>query len=49
MLDDAGITEYKAVTISFWREDIDEPIITAGKLVYSDISKRDHWDLWIQI
>lgn len=36
----------KAITISFWGEDIDEPIITAGKLVYSDISKRDHWDLW---
>jgi len=38
----------KALTISFWNHDgaIEEPIITAGKIIYSDISKRDHWDLW---
>lgn len=38
----------KAITISFWNEEdkIVEPIITAGKIYYSDISKRNHWDLW---
>lgn len=36
----------KAITITFWGNNIDEPIITAGKIVYNDISKRDHWDLW---
>ena len=25
---------------------MEQPIITAGKIVYSDIDKRDHWDLW---
>ena len=35
----------KGITISFWGE-IEEPVITAGKLVYSDIKSRDHWDLW---
>jgi hypothetical protein len=39
----------KGITISFWGNDevgIEEPIITAGKIVYSDISSRQHWDLW---
>lgn len=39
----------KAITISFWGEDdleIKEPIITAGKIVYTDLDKREHWDLW---
>lgn len=36
----------KAITISFWGDDIDQPVITAGKIIYSDPSKRDHWDLW---
>lgn len=35
----------KGLTITFWG-DIEEPVITAGKLVYSDIKSRDHWDLW---
>lgn len=35
------------VTISFWGDDnIEQPIITAGKIIYSDIEKRIHWDLW---
>lgn len=25
---------------------MEQPIITAGKIVYSNIDKRDHWDLW---
>ena len=36
----------KGVNITFWGEDVEEPIITAGKIVYNDISKRNHWDLW---
>ncbi|WP_378956709.1 hypothetical protein [Pelosinus sp. sgz500959] len=36
----------KAITISFWGDDIDQPVITAGKIIYSDLSKRGHWDLW---
>ncbi len=37
----------KAITITFWGdEDFSEPVITAGKIIYSDISKRNHWDLW---
>jgi len=39
----------KAIAITFWgneEQGIEEPIITAGKLVYSDINKRGHWDLW---
>ena len=36
----------KGVNIGFWDEDIKEPIIIAGKIVYNDISKRNHWDLW---
>ncbi|SCM81000.1 hypothetical protein KL86SPO_31179 [uncultured Sporomusa sp.] len=36
----------KAITISFWGGNIDQPVITAGKITYSDPSKRDHWDLW---
>lgn len=35
----------KGLTITFWG-DIEEPVITAGMLVYSDIKSRDHWDLW---
>jgi hypothetical protein len=36
----------KAITISFWGEAIEEPIITAGKITYKDLNKRNHWDLW---
>ncbi len=36
----------KGITISFWGDKIEEPIITIGKIVYSDIAKRGHWDLW---
>ena len=36
----------KAITISFWGNEIDQPVITVGKIIYSDSSKRDHWDLW---
>jgi hypothetical protein len=36
----------KCITITFWGDEVEEPIITAGKIVYSDIDKRDHWDLW---
>lgn len=36
----------KAITISFWGQKINEPIISAGKIIYNDLSKRDHWDLW---
>ncbi len=36
----------KCITITFWGEKVEQPIITAGKIVYSDIDKRDHWDLW---
>jgi len=30
----------------FWGDDVEEPIITSGIIVYKDISKRHHWDLW---
>lgn len=36
----------KCITITFWGDKVEQPIITAGKIVYSDIDKRDHWDLW---
>lgn len=36
----------KGINITFWGEDVEEPIITAGVIVYNDISKRHHWDLW---
>lgn len=36
----------KCITITFWGNEVNQPIITAGKIVYSDVSKRDHWDLW---
>lgn len=36
----------KCITIAFWGSKIEQPIITAGKIKYSDINKRDHWDLW---
>lgn len=39
----------KGITISFWGDDeleIEEPVITAGKIIYSDVNKRQHWDLW---
>jgi hypothetical protein len=41
-------TTNKALTITFWNTDeaFNEPIITAGKIIYSDISRRDHWNLW---
>lgn len=35
----------KCVTITFWGDGVDQPIITAGKIVYLDIEKRNHWDL----
>ena len=36
----------KCITITFWGDDVEQPIVTAGKIIYSDFSKRDHWDLW---
>lgn len=36
----------KCITITFWGDNVEQPIITAGKIVYSDMEKRDHWDLW---
>lgn len=36
----------KCITITFWGGEVEQPIITAGKIVYSNIDKRDHWDLW---
>ncbi len=36
----------KCITITFWGDDVDQPLITAGKIVYSDVQKRNHWDLW---
>lgn len=36
----------KAITITFWGEDVTEPVITAGKIVYNDSNKKSHWDLW---
>lgn len=36
----------KCITITFWGDEVEQPIITAGKIIYSDIDKRDHWDLW---
>lgn len=36
----------KCITITYWGNDVEQPVITAGKIVYSDTSKRDHWDLW---
>ncbi len=36
----------KCVTITYWGDEVEQPIITVGKIVYSDIEKRDHWDLW---
>lgn len=36
----------KGITISFCGEDVEQPIITAGKIIYTDIAKRGHWDLW---
>jgi hypothetical protein len=36
----------KCITITFLEDTVEQPIIIAGKIVYSDINKRDHWDLW---
>ncbi|MDF9408808.1 MAG: hypothetical protein A4E52_02184 [Pelotomaculum sp. PtaB.Bin013] len=36
----------KCITITFWGDEVEQPIITAGKIVYSDVNKRSHWDLW---
>ncbi len=36
----------KGITITFWGDDVEQPIITAGKIKYSDLSKMDYWDLW---
>lgn len=36
----------KGITITFWGDEVEQPIITVGKIVYSDIDKRDYWDLW---
>ncbi|MCW3490218.1 hypothetical protein [Dethiobacter alkaliphilus] len=36
----------KGITIAFWDDDINEPIITAGKIAYNDPGRKDHWDLW---
>lgn len=35
----------KGITITF-NGLVDEPIITAGKITYSDINNRKYWDLW---
>jgi len=36
----------KCILITFWGEEVDQPVITAGKIIYSDIEKRNHWDLF---
>lgn len=36
----------KCITITFWGEEVDQPVITAGEIIYSDIDKRNHWDLF---
>ncbi len=36
----------KGITITFWDKDLEQPIITAGKIVYNDLSNRGYWDLW---
>lgn len=36
----------KCITITFWGNEIEQPLITVGKIIYSDIAKRNHWDLW---
>lgn len=37
----------KGITISFWSDyKIEEPVITVGELIYSDLNQRQHWDLW---
>ena len=35
----------KGINISYWGEDLEEPLITACKITYSDIKGRDHWDI----
>jgi len=35
----------KGVNITYWGDDLEEPLITACKITYSDIKARDHWDL----
>lgn len=32
--------------ITFSGYDLEQPIITAGKIIYSDINQRRYWDLW---
>ena len=32
--------------ITFWGDDVEQPIITAGKIIYNDIKQRGYWDLW---
>lgn len=37
----------KGINILLWDDYIlEEPIIIAGKILYKDTSKRNHWDLW---
>ncbi len=38
----------KCITITFWGDEVEveQPVITAGKILYSDIDQRHHWDLW---
>lgn len=36
----------KSITITFWGDEIYEPIITAGSIDYSNIDKKGYWDLW---
>jgi hypothetical protein len=42
----------KGITITYWGEDIDQPILIGGKIVYKLDGQRkgpvrdDHWDLW---
>lgn len=36
----------KGIIITFWGDKVEQPIITAGKLIYSNIANSDPWDLW---
>ena len=43
---EAGSSTVKGITIAFWGENVDQPVIVAGKIDYADSNKRMHWDLW---
>lgn len=36
----------KCVVLTFWGDEIEQPVITVGKIIYSDIDRRNHWDLY---